>query len=333
MLRLHAYKNDLAISQWGAFNMVISIARQLCNSNVQQVSMSIMTPKPTGAMVTNLNCFVFRCCVLYALSRESPAFVPQQQPMLLMLSNKHTRNAHLLSNPSDHASRGVPAPDALARTPLWSTMMKVFLSANGHRDPKQADGNDSGRLGLSPQVSICPPPLLGHHPMVTSLLNRSEVIIWLMKDGDGERTFELGPIVTISCHQWDSNAKTPPNTRSHIFLDRVHPPNHPRMFRLMSRNLRWLRRNPWRNHLVSPNFSSPFLQPSPASPANSRSLIVIDDTPIGCHPPRFPSPHFPLPSKFPQQPPISSPTLQSSSHSHDNVCQEFTNLRPTLMIP
>ncbi|MBW0576560.1 hypothetical protein O181_116275, partial [Austropuccinia psidii MF-1] len=43
--------------------------------------------------------------------------------------------------------------------------------------------------------------------MVTSLLGLSEVIIWLMKDGDGERTFELGPIVTISCHRWDSNAK------------------------------------------------------------------------------------------------------------------------------
>ena len=43
--------------------------------------------------------------------------------------------------------------------------------------------------------------------MVTSLLDRSEVIIWRMKDGDGERTFELGPIVTITCHHWDSNAK------------------------------------------------------------------------------------------------------------------------------
>ncbi|MBW0486505.1 hypothetical protein O181_026220 [Austropuccinia psidii MF-1] len=43
--------------------------------------------------------------------------------------------------------------------------------------------------------------------MVTSLLNRRKVIIRPMKDGDGERTFELGPIVTMSCHRWDSNAK------------------------------------------------------------------------------------------------------------------------------
>ncbi|MBW0566699.1 hypothetical protein O181_106414, partial [Austropuccinia psidii MF-1] len=52
----------------------------------------------------------------------------------------------------------------------------------------------SGRLALSPQVLICPRPLLGHHPTVTSLLDWSGVIIQPMKDGDGERTFELGPI-------------------------------------------------------------------------------------------------------------------------------------------
>ncbi|MBW0490836.1 hypothetical protein O181_030551 [Austropuccinia psidii MF-1] len=63
-------------------------------------------------------------------------------------------------------------------------MMKAFPSGNGRQDPKQADGNNSGRLALSPQVLIFPPPLLGHHPMITSLLDRSKVIIWPMKDGD-----------------------------------------------------------------------------------------------------------------------------------------------------
>ncbi|MBW0559846.1 hypothetical protein O181_099561 [Austropuccinia psidii MF-1] len=75
-----------------------------------------------------------------------------------MLAKKHTRNVHLLSAPSDHAARGVLSQDALVRTPLWSTMMKPYPSANGHRDPKQADGNDSTQLALSPQVLICPPP-------------------------------------------------------------------------------------------------------------------------------------------------------------------------------
>ncbi|MBW0563495.1 hypothetical protein O181_103210 [Austropuccinia psidii MF-1] len=116
--------------------------------------------------------------------------------MLLMLANKHTRNACLLSDPSDHVARGVPNQDALARTPLWSRMMKLFPSGNGGWDPKQADDTNSKQLAQSPQVLIFPPPLLGHHPMVTSLLDRSEVIIRTIKDGNGERTFKLGPIVT-----------------------------------------------------------------------------------------------------------------------------------------
>ncbi|MBW0538570.1 hypothetical protein O181_078285 [Austropuccinia psidii MF-1] len=57
----------------------------------------------------------------------------------------HTRNACSLSNPSNHTARGVPAQYAIARTPLWLTMMKVFPSGNGPRDPKQADGNISGQ--------------------------------------------------------------------------------------------------------------------------------------------------------------------------------------------
>ncbi|MBW0580671.1 hypothetical protein O181_120386, partial [Austropuccinia psidii MF-1] len=124
-----------------------------------------------------------------------------------MLADKHTGNVRSLSAPSDHKARGVLSQDALTRTPLWSMMMKQNPSANGHRDLKQAEGNDSGRLALSLQASICPPLLLGHHPMVTSLLDLSEVIIRRMKDGDGERKFELGLIFTMSCHQWDSNAK------------------------------------------------------------------------------------------------------------------------------
>ncbi|MBW0525885.1 hypothetical protein O181_065600 [Austropuccinia psidii MF-1] len=73
------------------------------------------------------------------------------------------------------------------RTRLWSTMMKPYPSTNGHRDPKQANGNDYGRLALSPQVLICPPPLLGHNPMVTSLLDLSKVIIRPMKDGNEKK--------------------------------------------------------------------------------------------------------------------------------------------------
>ncbi|MBW0502466.1 hypothetical protein O181_042181, partial [Austropuccinia psidii MF-1] len=165
--------------------------------------------------------WVIGCHALYALSGVSPAFAPQQQPTLLMLADKHTRNACLFSDPSNHAARGVPTQDALERTSLWLVMMKVFLSRNGHQDPKQADRNHSGQLAQSLPVSICPPSLLGHHPMVTSLLDRSKVISPLMKDGNGKRTFELGPIVTMSCHQWDSNAKNKthliPPDKTHLF--------------------------------------------------------------------------------------------------------------------
>ncbi|MBW0517016.1 hypothetical protein O181_056731, partial [Austropuccinia psidii MF-1] len=145
---------------------------------------------------TSLNCFVFIFHALYALSGVSPASAPQQQLTLVILANKNTRNACLLSNPSDHTARGVPDQDTLVRTPLWLTMMKAFPSRNGCWDPKQAEGNDSGQLAQSPQVSICPPPLLSHHLMVTSLLYRIDVIFQPMKDGDGKRTFKLGPIVT-----------------------------------------------------------------------------------------------------------------------------------------
>ncbi|MBW0557902.1 hypothetical protein O181_097617 [Austropuccinia psidii MF-1] len=50
MLRLRAYRDDLAIAQRGAFDIFISIAQQLCNSTFQPLSISIMTLKQTCAM-------------------------------------------------------------------------------------------------------------------------------------------------------------------------------------------------------------------------------------------------------------------------------------------
>ncbi|MBW0563996.1 hypothetical protein O181_103711, partial [Austropuccinia psidii MF-1] len=46
-----------------------------------------------------------------------------------------------------------------------------------------------------------------------------------------------------------------------------------------------------------------------SSSATPCSIIIIDDTPVG------------------------SPPVQSPSHSHNDACQEFTKLQPTLMIP
>ncbi|MBW0541541.1 hypothetical protein O181_081256 [Austropuccinia psidii MF-1] len=204
-----------------------------------------------------------------------------------MLTDKHTRNVCSFSAPFDQVSRGVLAQDALARTPLWSMMMKPYPSAKGHQDPKQANGNDSRQLALSPQVTICPPPLLGHHPMVTSLLHRSEVIIWPMKDGNGKRTFELGPIVT----------------------DGIQMPNLPCKQTLQQHTpgpsgTRWLEelfRKPFQTKqppIPGPSPSSqppddvPTCEPEPkvapmqsmeepfACPATPRLIIIIDDTPV-----------------------------------------------------
>ncbi|MBW0495827.1 hypothetical protein O181_035542 [Austropuccinia psidii MF-1] len=268
-----------------------------------------------------------------------------------MLANKHTRNSRSLSDPSDHAARGVPAQDTLARTPLWLTMIKVLPSGNGPQDPKQANRNDYGQLALSPQALICPPPLLGHHPMVTSLLDQRKVIIQLKKDGNGERTFELGPIITMSCHPWDPNSKNkthqippekthlfnvclarkprgkrllaqvaldgwrtysvnPPNTMNHLFLARVHPPNHLRTFQLLV-------------PLLPAQSSSSTIHPSDPP---SHFSFPDSATLHSCSPPDLP----PIAAKNPT---YSSLPVPSSSHSYDDTCQQFTNLRPTLMIP
>ncbi|MBW0486164.1 hypothetical protein O181_025879 [Austropuccinia psidii MF-1] len=135
--------------------------------------------------------------------------------MLVMLADKHTRNACLLSNPSGHVARGVPNQDTLVRTPLWLTIMEAFPSRNESQDPKQEDGNNSRQLAQSPQVSICPLPPRPP-PMVTSLIDWSKVIIRPMKDGNGKRTFKLGLIVTMSRNPTDFFAlhieQKPPNT-------------------------------------------------------------------------------------------------------------------------
>ncbi|MBW0516867.1 hypothetical protein O181_056582 [Austropuccinia psidii MF-1] len=259
-----------------------------------------------------------------------------------MLAAKHTRNACLFSDPSDHTARGVPNQDALARTPLWSTMMKAFLSGNGRRDPKQEDGNNSGKLAQSPQVLICPPPLLGHHPMVTSLLDWREVIIQLMKDGNGKRTFELVAIITMSCHPWDSNAKenqpNPPQQDSPV-------PSFP-----SEQTLPQLTPGPSGTQWLEDLFNEPSQRDGPPIPGPSASFEPHEDIPT----------HDPEPEVAPTQsmeepfacptPPHSIITIDnmpgasslpstfknptaSSPHSHDEDCQEFTNLQPTLIIP
>ncbi|MBW0508542.1 hypothetical protein O181_048257 [Austropuccinia psidii MF-1] len=129
--------------------------------------------------------------------------------MLVILANKHTRNAHLLSDPSDHAARGVTAQDALTRTPLWSTMMKEFPSGNRFWDPKQADGNASGQLALCPQVSIFPPPL--QWSLYSSIGENLLSSRWRMAMARGHLSLgQLSPCVVT--HGIQTPKKNPPNS-------------------------------------------------------------------------------------------------------------------------
>ncbi|MBW0520860.1 hypothetical protein O181_060575 [Austropuccinia psidii MF-1] len=198
-------------------------------------------------------------------------------------------------------------------------------------------------------------PLLGHHPMVTSLPKWSEVIIHPMKDGDGTRTFELGPIVTMSSHPWDSNAKNKTHQIPHN--------KRPCFLICLARKLcgtQWSE-DLWRSTqqaipFLTLTFDSseltlpPFIEPSqynePPIPGTSPSSKPPEDV-SACEPepevapkqsseePFAPPSTFlpwrslPLPPRT-QPPPPPAP---SSPHSHNEACQEFTNLQPTLMIP
>ncbi|MBW0554325.1 hypothetical protein O181_094040 [Austropuccinia psidii MF-1] len=183
-------------------------------------------------------------------------------------------------------------------------------------------------------MSPVPPSidLSTHHPMVTSILDWNKVIIWRMKDGDGKRTFKLGPIVTHGIQ----TPKTKP-TKS--------PPTR------LTCSMYASRANPVATNEPSQHNEPPIPGPSPSSeppedvltcepepevaptqstedpfvcPATPCSVIIIDDMPIGS-PTSPPSPCV--------TPPFSPTLVPSSPHSHNDACQEFTNLQPTLMIP
>ncbi|MBW0487243.1 hypothetical protein O181_026958 [Austropuccinia psidii MF-1] len=191
--------------------------------------------------------------------------------------------------------------------------------------------------------------------MVTSLLDQSEVIIQPMKDGNGKRTFELGLIITISCHPWDSNSKlkqnqpNPPRQDSPVpSLPCEQTPQQPTPG---PSGTQWLEdlfgsKQPKFN-LISTLDSSeltvpPFVEPSqtdePPIPGLSPSSEPYEDV-LTCEP----EPEVALtqsmeePFAYPT-PPLSLIIIDdmpvgSSPHSHNEAFQEFTDLQPTLMIP
>ncbi|MBW0530197.1 hypothetical protein O181_069912 [Austropuccinia psidii MF-1] len=157
-----------------------------------------------------------------------------------------------------------------------------------------------------PQASICPPPLLGHHPMFTSLLELRKVIIRPMKDGNGKRTIELGLI--------NQTPQIPPN-KTLLFLVCLasKPCGNPLQARVAPNGLRNYSAPPIPG--PSPSSQPPeddtTREPEPevaptqstekpfARPATPHSIIIIDDTPVGSPPP-------PPTSSYPTRPPSPS---------------------------
>ncbi|MBW0548614.1 hypothetical protein O181_088329 [Austropuccinia psidii MF-1] len=249
--------------------------------------------------------------------------------------------------------------DALVRTPLWSMMMKAFPSRNGLPNPKLAAGNALGQLAPFPQVSICLPPLLGHHLMETSLLDWSKVIIQLMKDGDEQNPADPRqqdtPIPHMPCKQtpWKP---TPGSSGTQWLEDLFCIKQQAIPFLILTFDSSELTLCPFvkpSQHNEPPipgpsQCSQPQVpshedsltrEPEPeetpmqsteepfARPATPPSIIIINNIPIGS------PPSLEIPPIAAKKPTASSPPAPSYPQSHDEAQQEFTNLRPTLMIP
>ncbi|MBW0582339.1 hypothetical protein O181_122054 [Austropuccinia psidii MF-1] len=163
-------------------------------------------------------------------------------------------------------------------------MMKPYWSANGHWDPKQANGNDSEQLALSPQVLIFPPPR--QDSPVPSLPCKQTL-----------RQPTPGPSGT----RWSEELFPEPSQIKEPPIPGLSPSFQPPEDNTTH--------EPEPEVAPTQSMEEPF-----AFPATPHSIIIIDDTPGS----------LPVPPRTP---------MQSPSHSHNEACQEFTDLRPTLMIP
>ncbi|MBW0558967.1 hypothetical protein O181_098682 [Austropuccinia psidii MF-1] len=130
----------------------------------------------------------------------------------------------------------------------------------------------------------------------------------------------------VAPNGWRTYSANLSNPMSHLFLTQVNPPNHMRAFPLVSLTLKWLGRNPQRNHLLI------LLHPAPQS---SLTICLLDPlsptlpTPLPVPPPSTPTlvPSPEIPPIFPKNP------TASTSQSQNEAQHEFTDLQLTLMIP
>ncbi|MBW0564005.1 hypothetical protein O181_103720 [Austropuccinia psidii MF-1] len=216
-----------------------------------------------------------------------------------MLANKHTRNARLLSDPSDHTARGVPDQDTLARTPLWSTMMKTLPSGNGRRDPKQADGNNSrqlaqmamarGHLSLG-QLSPC----LVTHGIQTPKTKptkspQQDSPVPSLPRKQTLQQLTPGPSGT----QWSGDLFCEPSQTDEPPIPGPSPSSKP--------HEDVLTHEPEPEVALTQSMEETFARPTPP-----HSIIIIDNTPVGSPLPPL-LPWFPPSAKFPSFPQLASP--------------------------
>ncbi|MBW0461961.1 hypothetical protein O181_001676 [Austropuccinia psidii MF-1] len=164
-----------------------------------------------------------------------------------------------------------------------------------------------------------------HQPIFTSLLDWSKVIIQPMKDGNGKRTRKTNqiPHSLYSCKQ-TPRQRTPGLSGTQRLEDLFCEPsehNEPPITGPSQSP-----KTPLQPHddaltcgpepEVAPMQSTeePF-----AHPTTPCSITIIDNTPVG-------SPLHSNLSSFPKEPNSLLPPVSSSSHSHNEAQQEFTDL-------
>ncbi|MBW0573758.1 hypothetical protein O181_113473 [Austropuccinia psidii MF-1] len=184
--------------------------------------------------------------------------------------------------------------------------------------------------------------------MVTSLLDLSEVIIWPVKDGDGKRTFKLGLIVTngiqtpktkppesppqdspvpsLPCKQ--TPRQPTPGPSGTQWSEELFRGKQPKTLPNQRATYSWPKSIPQPPEDNMTREAEPEVAPTQsteepfACPATPRSIIIIDNTPVGSPPPP-PTSSYPTCPPSPSVPP--SP-VQRPSHLNNGARQEFTNL-------
>ncbi|MBW0492455.1 hypothetical protein O181_032170 [Austropuccinia psidii MF-1] len=153
------------------------------------------------------------------------------------------------------------------------------------------DTNTSGQLAWFHLVLICPPLPPGHRPMVTSLLDRSKVIIRPMKDGNGKSKPLQARVAPNGWRTYSapSQHNEPPTPGSSQASDSQLPSHE--------KNLTC---EPETEVAPTQSSEEPF-----ACPTTPCSFIIIDNMPVGT-----PPPPLPLRSQLPLPPSAKLPSLQ-----------------------